>query len=447
MARNLHPKPNALSASTPPNPFPGLPDDRIPLPTPTRRINSGTSFISCSEISLFTPKEDTPTPAAPTVVADAPTMTAPTKAAPTKAAPKPLPQWVPFAGLGVLLLGGGALAASALGGAGTATGLKVVDAARALAVLEQDDAALLVDTRLKTEIKAQGIPDLSSIKGKSRRSTSLPLLAARKVDGETKVTIDAEFGTKLLAKVGGEANAGTPIILLDADGTSARAGALQAVKAGLTQVLVVKGGATGWQSAGAPWKVPSKGLSLDLSSLTKGLDNLAEDFKEQPTIAKGGLALGALAGAGFLLVNEVDVVLELLGTLVVAQFALNSLLYSKDREETIGTVKKVIKDDLAVQDAGEDLKSVARALFDEDPSMTDGAARKEKESTKKTTTKSTATTKKEEVPIVSPKNPVAISEYGLKMPVNRVDPPVDLTRTPEENKKEAQAWIAARRQA
>ena len=79
--------------------------------------------------------------------------------------------------------------------------------------------------------------------------------------------------------------------------------------------------------------------------------------------------------------------------------------------------------------------------------MTDGAARKEKESTKKTTTKSTATTKKEEVPIVSPKNPVAISEYGLKMPVNRVDPPVDLTRTPEENKKEAQAWIAARRQA
>ena len=41
------------------------------------------------------------------------------------------------------------------------------------------------------------------------------------------------------------------------------------------------GGAAGWRAAGAPWREPGKLVlpSVDLRSIGKGLDTLAEDFK------------------------------------------------------------------------------------------------------------------------------------------------------------------------
>ena len=57
---------------------------------------------------------------------------------------------------------------------------------------------------------------------------------------------------------------------------------IAAVLPGLKQLYSVAGGAAGWQAAGAPWKQPGLGITLptvDLKSIGKNLDALAEDFK------------------------------------------------------------------------------------------------------------------------------------------------------------------------
>lgn len=79
--------------------------------------------------------------------------------------------------------------------------------------------------------------------------------------------------------------------------------------------------------------------SVDLKNIKSGMDNLAEDFKASPTLTKGGLALGALAGAGFVLFNEMETVMELIGSIAIARLAFTRLLFADTRRETVGAIQ------------------------------------------------------------------------------------------------------------
>ena len=54
----------------------------------------------------------------------------------------------------------------------------------------------------------------------------------------------------------------------------------------------------------------SPAQSLDITGVTKLADKLAQEYQENPTAIKGGLAIAAAGVAGFVLFNEVELVLE-----------------------------------------------------------------------------------------------------------------------------------------
>ena len=66
-----------------------------------------------------------------------------------------------------------------------------------------------------------------------------------------------------------------------------------------------------------PWREPGKGLQLPtlalpnlaggVKTIAGGVSAVANDFVEKPTLTKGAIALAAVAGASFLLFNEVRV--------------------------------------------------------------------------------------------------------------------------------------------
>lgn len=121
----------------------------------------------------------------------------------------------------------------------------------------------------------------------------------------------------------------------------------------------------------APWRAPGKGLSLsipsiDLKNIGGGINTLAEDFKEAPTLTKAGLAAGAIAGAGVILFNEAEVILELAGLVAVGQFLLK-LVFADEREKTLSEIREVVNEKVAIQEVGEDLNKIATALLEEVP--------------------------------------------------------------------------------
>ena len=50
--------------------------------------------------------------------------------------------------------------------------------------------------------------------------------------------------------------------------------------------------------------------SLDITGVTKLADKLAQEYEENPTAVKGGLAVAAAGAAAFVLFNEMELVLE-----------------------------------------------------------------------------------------------------------------------------------------
>jgi chitinase domain-containing protein 1 len=73
--------------------------------------------------------------------------------------------------------------------------------------------------------------------------------------------------------------------------------------------------------------------------MTKLADKLAEEYKESPTVVKGGLAVAAAGAAAFVLFNEVEIILEVLGVWAAAQFLAKKLLFAEDREKTLAQLK------------------------------------------------------------------------------------------------------------
>ena len=270
-----------------------------------------------------------------------------------------------------VLIGGGAaliaipLGVTALLKRNSGAGVKTTSVARTLQALEEDPRVVLVDIRSRAEIKQQGSPDLRSIK---RSATVLPFTNV--VKGE--LVVDEAFADKFgrLKGISEE----SLVILLDSDGTVAKLAASELAEI-VEKVYYVQGGAEAWEEEG-PWRAPSRGLSLpslNLKSVGSNINELAEDFKKAPTLTKAGLAAGAIAGAGFLLFNEVEVILELAGLFAAGNFLLK-LVFAEEREKTFSEIKTLVDEKVAIQDVGSDLNKIAKAVLEEAPADSKPAA-------------------------------------------------------------------------
>lgn len=143
----------------------------------------------------------------------------------------------------------------------------------------------------------------------------------------------------------------------------------------ISKLYIVDGGAAEWSEV-APWRSPSKGLSLpsvDLKNVGQSINQLADDFKEAPSITKAGIATGAMIGAGVLLFNEAEVILELAGLVAVGQFLLK-LVFADERAKTISEIKTLVDEKVAIQDVGDDLNKIATVLLEETPAAPKPAA-------------------------------------------------------------------------
>lgn len=241
------------------------------------------------------------------------------------------------------------------------SGPKVTNPGKALEALESDERVILVDIRSKTEINAQGSPDLRSLK---RRVLNCSF--TNQVKGE--FSIDPNFAEKFskLAAVDEE----SIVILIDADGTESRAAAkeLSRLEGAFAQIYFVEGGAESWVNSGAPWRKPGK-LSLpsfNIKDLGKNIDTLAEDFKQAPTLTKATVAGGALVGAAVLLANEIELVIELVGLVALGQFFVKNI-FAEEREKTMTEIKTLVNEKVAVAEAGDDLKKIATVLLEDAP--------------------------------------------------------------------------------
>jgi chitinase domain-containing protein 1 len=272
-----------------------------------------------------------------------------------------------------VLIGGGAaliaipLGVTALLRSNSPAGVKPTSVARTIQALEEDPRVVLVDVRSRAEIKQQGSPDLRSVK---RSATVLPY--TNLVKGES--VIDEGFADKFgrLKGISEE----SLVILLDSDGTIAKMAAADLEEL-VEKVYYVQGGAEAWEEQG-PWRSPSKGLSLpslDLKSVGSNINELAEDFKKAPSLTKASLAVGAIAGAGFLAFNEIEVVLELAGLFAAGNFLLK-LVFADEREKTLSEIKTLVDDKVAIQEVGSDLNKIAKAVLEEVPADSKPAAPK-----------------------------------------------------------------------
>eukprot|EP00192_Tetraselmis_astigmatica_P024463 CAMPEP_0117664204 /NCGR_PEP_ID=MMETSP0804-20121206/9079_1 /TAXON_ID=1074897 /ORGANISM="Tetraselmis astigmatica, Strain CCMP880" /LENGTH=151 /DNA_ID=CAMNT_0005471389 /DNA_START=456 /DNA_END=911 /DNA_ORIENTATION=+ len=97
--------------------------------------------------------------------------------------------------------------------------------------------------------------------------------------------------------------------------------------------------------------------------MTKLADKLAAEYQENPTAVKGGLAVAAAGAAAFVLFNEVEIILEVLGVWAAANFLAKKLLFAEDREKTLSDLKSLFKDKIAAGDAGKDFQKLASTLI------------------------------------------------------------------------------------
>ena len=271
-----------------------------------------------------------------------------------------------------LLVGGGAaliaipIAVNALIKSGDSAGaIKATSVERTYQALQEDPRVKLVDIRSKAETKEQGSPDLRPIK-----KTAVVLPYTSVVKGE--VVVDEAFAAKF-AKIRG-IDEESLVIFLDADGTIAKEAANEVADT-IAKAYFVQGGAEVWSETG-PWKEPSSGFSLpsfDLKAVGSSVNELAEDFKQAPTLTKAGLATGAIIGAGVLIFNEIEVVLELAGLFAAGNFLLK-LVFADEREKTFTEIKTLVDEKVAIQDIGSDLSKIAKAVVEDVPAETGAAA-------------------------------------------------------------------------
>jgi hypothetical protein len=129
------------------------------------------------------------------------------------------------------------------------------------------------------------------------------------------------------------------------------------------------------QAANLPWKEPLSlpNLSLPNVDLPDSLDNFAESFKKNPSLAQAALALGAIVGSAVFIINEFDTLLELAGVLGVGNLVYKNLLYADDREKALGKLRAFVQQ-TGADGAGDELLKVAKAVLEKADAAVTAAA-------------------------------------------------------------------------
>ncbi|GLC74820.1 hypothetical protein PLESTF_001559600 [Pleodorina starrii] len=240
--------------------------------------------------------------------------------------------------------------------------------------LKAEERCVLVDIRPKSALKDEGVVDL-------KEANKKPLgVVYAEPDEEGDLAVDPEFTSTLQQAAG--ISEESIVILLDSDGTLAPKAAEELARDGFfkEKVYWVRGGmegTKGWKASELPTKpyrvfelpLPSLELpSVDLAALaaelqaqvqaqvpevdlTGTLDRvngavnvITDKYKENPSAANGVLAAAGIAAVGVLAVTELDAILQLMGALGLARFLAGNLLFAKDREATLASVRAFLKE-------------------------------------------------------------------------------------------------------
>lgn len=287
------------------------------------------------------------------------------------------------AGLGVSLVAGLAFASQ------TGKGPKVKAASPIVVngILNEDANTIFVDIRSTSAIKESGNPVLKGIQGKTK---SIPFTKAVKGE-ETEVVVDG-FGEKF-AKLKGIAE-NSVVVLFDSNGKQSPKAAAEILQfLEFKTVLYVSGGEEGWKATDLEWQEPSKGLNLslpalpgipsipsisslpDLPKLGEGIDvsgsakEVTETLKKNPQVFGAGLVLGAIAAGSFVIINEFETILEVVGLVGGFNIFAREFLFAKKRTQTMDKLKTLVTEDIAPQEAAKDLQKLASAVLSVESDM------------------------------------------------------------------------------
>ncbi|MCO5562832.1 hypothetical protein L7F22_026311 [Adiantum nelumboides] len=222
-----------------------------------------------------------------------------------------------------------------------------VSAKEALRKLETGDAQLL-DIRSGEDIKAEGTPDLRSVK---KRVYQIPYSPDN----------DEAYVKKLLAKF--KEPSDTILVILDQyDGNSLSVAKL-ATANGFKAAYAIKGGAegpNGWRNSELPWILPRKGFNLDISNLKDVFDST---FSDNPNIVPATLGVAAAAGVSFVVFSEAETALQLLGSAALIQLFVKKFLFAKDRKKTFKELQAFLDTKIAPKELVDELKGISGSLL------------------------------------------------------------------------------------
>ncbi|KAH7440345.1 hypothetical protein KP509_04G103300 [Ceratopteris richardii] len=222
-----------------------------------------------------------------------------------------------------------------------------ISAKDALTKLEAEEAQFL-DIRSSDDVKAEGTPDLRSVK---KRVFQIPY-----VPGE-----DEAYIKKLLDKFKDPSN--TTLYVLDQfDGNSLSVAELLTAN-GFMSAYAIKGGAegsNGWRNSELPWILPRKGFTLDINSLKDVIDST---FNDNPNLVPATLGVAAAAGVSFVVFSEAETALQLLGSAALIQLFVKKFLFAKDRQKTLEELQTFLDTKIAPKEFVDEIKGISGALL------------------------------------------------------------------------------------
>eukprot|EP00271_Cylindrocystis_brebissonii_P012488 TRINITY_DN3106_c0_g1_i8.p1 TRINITY_DN3106_c0_g1~~TRINITY_DN3106_c0_g1_i8.p1 ORF type:complete len:488 (+),score=88.79 TRINITY_DN3106_c0_g1_i8:100-1464(+) len=229
----------------------------------------------------------------------------------------------------------------------------------ALSYLQEDSSAFLIDVRSKKERGADGAPSLKSTGKKALTVTYV-------VEGEDgELMADEDFVEKVIASKG--VSLESPLLLLDSVGPLAVEAAKALTKAKFQKVYAVRGGAIAWKESGLTWVKPSS-FKLDLGVIKDAITSTVEDNK---ALLPASLGVAAAAGASVVLLSEVEVALQVLGSAALLQLLVKRFLFAEDRNKTIAEIKTFLDTKVAPQSLADDIKEIGSALLPNEKEVTE----------------------------------------------------------------------------
>ncbi|KAF3333228.1 rhodanese-like domain-containing protein 4 [Carex littledalei] len=224
----------------------------------------------------------------------------------------------------------------------------VVSAKSAYAKLSEESEAQLLDIREGKDIKLVGSPDIKATKKKA-----------------VSVTYNGDDKQGFLKKIGLRFKdpENTTLFILDKfDGNSELVAELVTAN-GFKAAYAIKDGAEGprgWQSSGFPWTEPKKGFALDFSEIK---DAFSGAFGETTDGLPVTVGLAVVTGLSALALSEIEIVLQLLGSLAIIQFASKKLLSAEDRKKTVQQLDEFLTTKVAPEELVDDIKMIGKALL------------------------------------------------------------------------------------